>query len=204
MIGHLSAGSVTRTPDDSGESALGNLIADAQRSDPTLVVDGRPVDVAFMNPGGIRADLSSDPQSADNAVTYGAAFSVQPFNNYDVSMDLTGQQILDLLEQQWSGANAGAPKVLQVSGLEYTYRQAAPAGAKVDPASVRIGGAPLDPTATYRVAANSFLADGGDGFSVFEQATDKHFGGLDIDALARYLDAHDPYTAAPLDRIDVQ
>ncbi len=204
VIGHLTSESVTRAPDDSGESALGNLIADAQRTDPTLVVDGRQVDVAFMNPGGIRADLTSDPDRAGNPVTYGAAFSVQPFNNYDVSMDLTGQQIMELLEQQWSGANAGSPRVLQVSGIEYTYREAAPAGAKVDPASVRIGGAPLDPTATYRVAANSFLAGGGDGFSVFEEATDRHFGGLDIDALARYLRAHDPYTAAPRDRIDVR
>jgi 5'-nucleotidase len=203
VIGHLGAESVTREADASGESALGNLIADAQRTDPTLVAGGRQVDVAFMNPGGIRADLVSDPGSPDNAVTYGSAFAVQPFNNYDVSMSLTGRQILSLLEQQWSGANASSPKVLQVSGLEYTWSRTAPAGAKVDPASVQIGGRPLDPAATYRVAANSFLADGGDGFSAFRDATDKHFGGLDIDALARYLSEYDPYSPGPLDRIDV-
>jgi 5'-nucleotidase len=204
VIGHLGAASVTRTPDDSGESALGNLIADAQRADPTLAAGGDPVDVAFMNPGGIRADLVSDPDSPDNAVTYGAAFTVQPFNNFDVAMDMTGQQILELLEQQWSGVNAGAPKILQVSGIEYTYTDASPAGSKVDPTSVRIGGEPLDPAATYRVAANSFLSDGGDGFSVFAEATDKLVGGLDIDALARYLTENDPYTAVPQDRIDIQ
>jgi 5'-nucleotidase len=201
VIGHLGTDTVTRTPDDSGESPLGNLIADAQRTDPSAVADGRAVDVSFMNPGGIRADLAGEDPG--NAVTYGTAFTVQPFNNYVVSMDMTGDQILALLEQQWSGANAGSPKVLQVSGIAYTYRQDARAGSKVDPASVRIGGEPLDPSATYRVAANSFLADGGDGFSVFGEATDKHFGGLDIDALARYLAENDPYSPVPTDRIDV-
>ena len=120
VIGHLaSAAPITRTQDDSGESALGNLIADSQRADPSTVTGGRTAEIAFMNPGGIRTDLT--PKS-DGSVTYGAAFAVQPFNNYVVSMDMTGAQILTLLQQQWSDRNTtAAPKILQVSGITYSY-----------------------------------------------------------------------------------
>lgn len=202
VIGRLAAGTtvVTRTADTSGESPAGNLIADAQKADTTTVVDGRPTEIAFMNPGGIRADLQANTAGE---VTYGAAFSMQPFNNYDVSMDMTGTQILDLLEQQWSGVNAASPKVLQVSGIEYSYSASAPAGAKVARSTVMVNGEPIDEARTYRVTANSFLADGGDGFAAFAQATNKYFGGLDINALAAYLAAHDPYTPQATDRIDV-
>jgi len=114
-----------------------------------------------------------------------------------VSMDMTGQQVLTLLEQQWSGANASAPKILQVSGLTYGYGP----GYTLQPQTVKVNGAAIDPTRTYRVVANSFLSDGGDGFGAFAQATGKFFGGLDIDAFAGYLAAHDPYTPGPTDRI---
>jgi 5'-nucleotidase len=206
VIGHLNGtDQVTRTADDSGESPLGNLIADAQKADTSTVTDGKTPQIAFMNPGGIRADL----QSNNGDVTYGDAFSVQPFNNYDVAMDMTAQQILTLLQQQWSGSNNTVdPKILQVSGITYSYtRQAGAGGAApvytLQPETVKVNGAPLDPAATYRVVANSFLSDGGDGFGAFAQATDKYIGGLDIDAFSRYLSAHDPYTPGPTDRIDV-
>ncbi len=165
--------------------------------------------IAFMNPGGIRADLLADGSSS---VTYGAAFTTQPFNNYDVSMDLTGQQILDLLEQQWVGGNA-APnnKILQVSGISYTWDQSNAPGSKVVVSSVQVDtngdGTPdtaINPTATYRVVCNSFLAGGGDNFSVFAAGTNQYFGGLDIDALSRYLGVNDPYSPAAGNRITTQ
>ncbi len=199
VIGHLSGTTaVTRTNDASGESPLGNLIADAQKADPSTVTGGKTPEIAFMNPGGIRADL----QTTDGSVTYGSAFAVQPFNNYDVSMGMTGQQILTLLDQQWTGANAASPKILQVSGITYSYARSGTAYA-LDRASVRVNGAALDPTRTYRVVANSFLSDGGDGFGAFAQASDKYVGGLDIDAFATFLAAHDPYTPVATDRITV-
>ena len=154
-------------------------------------------------------------------MTYGAAFTVQPFNNYDASFDLTGQQILDLLNEQWNGKNeadaaasdpTGAYKVLQVSGLKYTWDKSE---AAVKDADAIVGdvlidangdgtvedGEKLVKTDTYRVAANAFLADGGDGFSTFTESEDKLLGGQDIDALAAYLKAHDPYTPTATDRI---
>ena len=151
-----------------------------------------------MNPGGIRADL----QTADGSVTYGSAFSVQPFNNYDVSMSMTGSQILTLLDQQWSGTNAGAPKILQVSGITYSYSKAGTTYT-LDPASVRVNGVPIEAARSYRVVANSFLSDGGDGFGAFTGGTEKYFGGLDIDAFSSYLEQHDPYTPVATDRINV-
>jgi 5'-nucleotidase len=202
VIGHLAEGAtvVSRTNDTSGESPLGNLIADAQKADTSTVVDGRAPEIAFMNPGGIRADLQAN---SAGEVTYGAAFATQPFNNYDVSMDLTGAQVLALLEQQWTGVNAASAKILQVSGLEYSWSQSAPAGAKVVRDTVLVNGEPIDEARTYRVTANSFLSDGGDGFGVFAQGTNKYIGGLDIDALAAYLTANSPYTPQGTERIDV-
>lgn len=126
-------------------------------------------------------------------VTYQEAFTVQPFNNYLVSMDLTGQQIYDVLAQQFTGVNATAPKVLQVSkGFSYAWTGS---GQIVD-GSVKLGGVAIDKSATYRVVANSFLSDGGDGFAAFAKGTKKIIGGLDIDGFAAYLEANSPY--APL------
>jgi 5'-nucleotidase len=207
---------VSKTPDvDGGDSPLGNLIADAQKLDDSVTPAGEdePV-IGFMNPGGIRADLLEN----DNGdVTYEAAFTVQPFNNYDVSMDLTGQQILDLLEQQWSGNNDSGKsgnKILQVSGITYqwdtslagdhddTNRAVVPGSVKVDDdgddATPMV---PIQTGSTYRIVCNSFLSDGGDNFGVFAQGTNKYIGGLDIDALADYLTANNPYDITETDRI---
>ena len=202
VIGHLTTESVVRTNDDSLESPLGNLIADAQLADPSVVTGGKTPVVAFMNPGGIRADLLS----TNGEVTFGKAFTVQPFNNFLVSMDMTGTQIKALLEQQFSGVNGPeAPKfkVLQVAGITYTWNPAAPAGSKVVADSIKIAGQPLVDATTYRIVTNNFLSDGGDGFPAFTTATNKFFGGLDIDAFANYLTAHDPYTPVATDRISI-
>lgn len=199
VIGHITTPMVVKTPDDSQESPLGNLIADAQLADASTVTGGKTPVVAFMNPGGIRADL----MATGGAVTFGAAFTVQPFNNFLVSMDMTGTQIKALLEQQFSGVNQAANKVLQVAGITYTYNPAATPGAKVVAGSVKIAGQPLVDGTTYRIVTNNFLSDGGDGFPAFTTATDKFFGGLDIDAFANYLTAHDPYTPGPTDRISI-
>ena len=198
VLGRITA-DVTKAQNPAGESALGDLIADAQLADASVAAKGKPV-VAFMNPGGIRADLGAAPMGGEQPgeVTYQKAFNVQPFNNYLVSMDMTGQQIYDLLGQQFTGPNASAPKVLQVSAA-FSYRWTG-TGTIVD-GSVQLGGKAVDKAATYRVVANSFLSDGGDGFAAFTKATNKVFGGLDIDGFAAYLQAHSPYSPAALTRI---
>ncbi|MDX6360334.1 MAG: 5-nucleotidase [Nocardioidaceae bacterium] len=200
VIGHIAT-DVTAAQSPAGESALGDLIADAHLADPSVVTGGQTPVIAFMNPGGIRTDLTADNSKYGEPtgdVTYEEAFNVQPFNNYLVSMTLTGQQIYDLLAQQVTGANAAARKVLQVSqGFSY---QLGPAGA-VD-GSVKLNGTPIDKATSYRIVTNNFLSDGGDGFPAFTSGTSKYFGGLDIDAFAAYLTAHSPYTPGALTRIN--
>jgi 5'-nucleotidase len=191
---------VTKTQNGAGESQLGDLIADAQLADQSVVTGGEEPVIAFMNPGGIRTDLTfanSTRGEAPGDITYEEAFSVQPFNNYLVSMNLTGKQIYDVLTQQVTAANAGAAKVLQVSdGFTYQLGANGPV-----PGSVKLDGRPIEAAQTYRIVTNNFLSDGGDGFPAFTGGTNKYFGGLDIDAFSDYLSASSPYAPGPLDRI---
>jgi 2',3'-cyclic-nucleotide 2'-phosphodiesterase (5'-nucleotidase family) len=193
---------VTRATNTAGESALGDLIADAQLADGSVVSTFPKPVIAFMNPGGIRADLTyaqtTYPNEKPGDVTYEEAFTVQPFNNYLVSMDLTGKDILDLLKQQVTDKNSGAAnrKTLQVSaGFTYTMT---PSGVVND---AKLNGVAINPSATYRIVTNNFLSDGGDNFPAFKNGTNKYFGGLDIDAFANYLPTVSPYIPLPPTRI---
>jgi len=169
-----AAADITRAQNPAGESALGNLIADGQKWK-------MGTQIAFMNPGGIRAELLA------GEVTWGELFAIQPFSNYMVTMTMTGAQIEQALEQQWVGQGSNI-KMLQISGLTYSWSAAAPVGDKVNPAGILLNGVPLDPAAEYTVAANNFLADGGDNFVVFRDATNKLLTGIvDLDALVEYV-----------------
>lgn len=203
IIGQISA-DITRTANAAGESALGDVIADAQldaTNDPGF---GDAV-VAFMNPGGIRADLiyaGSPAGEGDGNVTYNESFTVQPFGNSLVTMTLSGAQIDTLLEQQFVGCGQTANRILQVSnGFTYAWNASGAACEKVDPASIMINGVTLDPSASYRITVNSFLADGGDNFVVLRSGTDRLGGDVDTDALEKYLTAFAPVSPGPQDRI---
>jgi len=189
-------GSITRdlvrAGGPSGESPLGDVIADAQLA----ATRGAGAQVALTNPGGIRADL---PFAPDGTVTYGTAFAVQPFGNIMQTLTLNGAQLRAVLEQQWQPATT---RVLQVSStLHYSWSGAAPTGAKVS--DLRIDGTPVDPAATYRVSVNNFLAGGGDGFTGFTAGTDVTGGVVDLDALLTYLSAHPRLAPPPADRVTV-
>jgi 5'-nucleotidase len=201
VIGSITA-DITRTANAAGESALGDVIADAQldaTDDPGF---GDAV-VAFMNPGGIRADLtfaSSPAGEGNGVVTYGEAFTVQPFGNSLVTMSLTGAQIDTLLEQQFDNPGVGQMRILQVSeGLTYTWNSAAPTGSKVS--SIAIDGVPVDPATSYRVTVNSFLATGGDNFAILNAGIDRLGGDVDTDALEKYFATHSPVPPGPQNRI---
>ncbi|MBV6701161.1 bifunctional metallophosphatase/5'-nucleotidase [Kitasatospora aureofaciens] len=191
------------------EKPLGDLIADAQLEG-LAPADKGGAQVAFMNPGGIRSDLvyKAAGSEGDGVVTYGKAFTVQPFTNMMQVKTLTGAQLIQLLQQQVSGGNTGAPKILQVSkNLSYTLDMRKTGADRVLVDSVRLNGAPIDPAAKYRVAANEFLATGGDGFPALAAGTDKLVGVSDLEVLVAYLGAHSS-AAAPLkapaqDRIKV-
>ncbi len=155
-----------------GESPLGALIAEAQRR-------AVQADFGFTNPGGIRADLPS------GTLTWADLFAVQPFRDTVVKLAITGQQIYDVLNQQWQAG--GAVRFLQVSGLEYSWSARRTPGDRV--AEVRKDRAPIDRAASYTVAVNGYLAAGGDGFSAFAGARRLAEGPPDVDALAAHIQA---------------
>ncbi len=203
VIGSI-AGDITRTTTPAGESALGDVIADSQLAATRDAAKGSAV-IAFMNPGGIRTDLlASQISGGEQAgqVTYSEAFTVQPFGNSLVTMTLTGQQIDTLLEQQWSGANTVAPRILQVSnGFTYTWDAAKPATDRVNLADIRLNGQSLGATTAYRVTVNSFMAEGGDNFLVLRDGTSRLGGEVDLDALTAYFAASSPVAPGPRNRI---
>jgi 5'-nucleotidase len=203
IIGSITA-DITRTNNQAGESALGDVIADAQLAATAPDGFGNAV-MAFMNPGGIRADLTFNQISGGEAageITYGEAFTVQPFGNSLVPMSLTGAQIDAVLEQQFDNPAAGQNRILQVSnGFTYSWSASAPKGSKVDPATISLNGTPIDLGATYRVTVNSFLADGGDNFTALRDGTDRLGGDVDLDALINYFGDNSPVAPGPQNRI---
>jgi 5'-nucleotidase len=204
VVGAITA-NITRTANSAGESALGDVIADAQLA----YTQTAGAQLAFMNPGGIRADLtyaSSSVGEGDGNVTYGEAFAVQPFNNLVVTQDMTGAQIKAVLEQQWAactppGRSGGATVILQVSAsFTYSYNETLACGSRIS--DMKLNGVAIDPAATYHVTANNFLADGGDSFPAFAVGTNRVFAPLfDVDALAAYLGAGAPVAPGPQNRI---
>ncbi len=173
-----------------GESTLGAVIADAFLAGTSDSSYGnQPAQIAFTNPGGLRSDLSSSL-----AVTFGQLFNVLPFNNSLVSMDLTGAQLLRLLEQQWERPQPAGGRILPVSqGFSYTWDAsqlggAAPGkGQRVVPGSMRLHGEPIALEKSYRVTVNSFMASGGDALSVFKQGLNVQEGENDLVAAKLYF-----------------
>jgi 5'-nucleotidase len=213
VIGSIQ-GDLTRTPSPLGEQPLGDVIADAQLAATAPATLGG-AQVAFMNPGGIRADLRvndiSSGGEAPGEVTYGEAFTVQPFGNSLVTKTMTGAQIRLLLEQQVPGCGGQTQsRTLQISSTMRYERGPAPTSTSPSAAEcaaqigrIWINDVEVTPDATFRVTMNSFLASGGDGFTVFNQGTDSLGGAQDIDAFADYLAAAGAAGVAvpPLNRI---
>ncbi|GGT55364.1 bifunctional metallophosphatase/5'-nucleotidase [Streptomyces purpureus] len=182
------------------EKPLGSLIADAQL-EALAPADKGGAQIAFMNPGGIRSDLAylkSGDEAVDGIVTYGEAFTVQPFTNMMNIVDLPGSQVIAALKQQVSGANEASIRILQVSkGLTYTLDLTKTGADRVVTDSIKLNGVAIDPSKTYRVAMNEFLAGGGDGFPALGTGTNKLVGASDLDVFNAYLAAHST-PSAPL------
>ncbi|GAA1925470.1 bifunctional metallophosphatase/5'-nucleotidase [Microbacterium aoyamense] len=201
VIGSISS-DITRAATPAGESALGDVIADGM----IAYTAAGGAQIALMNPGGIRSDLAfanSPGGEAPGQVTYGEVFTVQPFNNLVVTVSLTGAQLKEVLEQQFTGyLGQTTNRILQVSaGFSYSYSATLPLGSRVS--ALALNGVPIDPAATYRVTTNDFLANGGDGFTNLTAATDRVTApGFDVDSLAAYL-ATGPVAPGPQNRITI-
>lgn len=159
------------------ETQLGNLIADAQ----LFATRDAGAQIALMNNSGVRAPIVPD---ADGTVTFGDIYAAQPFGNALVTKTYTGAQLLALLEQQFDAD--GFVQTFSVSdGFAFSYDMGRPAGSRL--VSATLDGAPIDPGASYRVTMNSFLAAGGDTFTVFAEGTDAVTGPVDLEAMEEYL-----------------
>ncbi len=210
-VGEITA-DITRggTPPGSDrgvESAAGNLVADAQ----LWATEINGAEVAFMNPGGVRSDLtyaSSTAGEGDGVVTYGEAFTFQPFGNFLYSIPMTGDQIVSVLEEQCQPAGSSRAFLhLGVSeGFSYDLATTIDAGTctSVSVTNVQLNGVPLDGGSTYIVTMNSFLADGGDNFGTFATIDPslRVGGGIDLDALTAYLGTEGPIDPPPTDRVN--
>jgi 5'-nucleotidase len=170
-----AAAPITRGLTPAGESALGDLVADAQRA-------ATRADFALMNPGGLRTDIAAGP------ITRGEILTLHPFGNRLVTMTLTGAQLRAVLEEQWPADPNALPRVLKTSGLYYVWDPRRPAGHRVV-AACDAEHRPLDPSRIYRVTANDFLAAGGDEFYALRAGRNEVTGPFDADALAQYLAA---------------
>ena len=178
----IGKAAIDLTRDSSAESNLGDLIADAMR-------ESSGAQIAFQNRGGIRADISAGP------ITLNEVFTVLPFDDNIVSMDLTGEQVREAVEQ--SVGNGGV--ALQVSGLEVVFDLSKPQGERA--VSIRVAGRGLDEHSNYRVATNDFLASGGDRFAVFKAGRNISTGQSLRDAVARYLGDNSPVKPGGTGRI---
>ena len=197
VVGTIT-GSLTRSESDAAESALGDVIADAMLEE-ARAMPGGGADVAFWNPGGLRADLVAPTGGGRTPVTYAALFAVLPFGNELIVKSLTGDALVQVLEEQFG---EDRPRILQISdGFTYAYDSMRPRGERIDRSSVRIGGAPLVPDRRYRVATNSFLWGGGDGFVTLRSGTEPVTVGVDVDIVADYFTQHSPVSPRPRNRI---
>jgi 5'-nucleotidase len=196
-VGWLAA-PVMREPVASGESALGNLIADAQLAAARLPERGG-AQISFMNRGGVRADLVPDAQGV---VRYGQLYAVQPFGNTLEVRSYTGAQLQAVLEQQFnSGTNTVAsPRIMSVSeGFSYRYDLRQEPGQRVT--NLTLHGVPVAATDVLRVALSSYMTGGGDNYSVWTQGTDTVGAGLDLDVFVAYFRSASPVAVAGTDRI---
>jgi 5'-nucleotidase len=157
---------------DAGESALGNLVADAQRA-------SMKADMGFISMGGLRAPIEPGD------ILWGTLAKVHPFGNEVMAVTLTGEQIGRLLQQQWS--NPDRARILQVSGLRFKWDENLPVETRVSGLTDE-SGTPIDPATEYRVAVANFYVTGGDGFTVFDEGTNKVVGPTDLDALVDYIE----------------
>ena len=197
VVGSAS-GFLDRINNEAGESTLGDVVADA-----TLfaAAQSHHARIGFVNSGGIRATITMPAGAAKRDVTFGDLYAIQPFANHVSVVTLTGDEIRQLLEEQFR-TEGQYTRFLQVShGFTYSYRANAPHGGHIVPGSVKLDGRPIASDEPIIVATSDFLVSGGDGFTIFGKGRDPGVVALDIDALVHYFETHSPVAPGPQDRI---
>ncbi len=216
VLGSITANLPNSRADGSCNMLAGNLIADSQLAATQGASSGGAV-MAFMNGGGVRSPgflfANSAANEGDGKVTYGEAFTVQPFGNSLVTLTLTTQNIKDFMEEQFAGCLGQGANTTRFAvpsaGFKYNWDGAQACGARISNITLRTGtgtsastetlvnaaGVVQNPTKTYRVTVNNFMADGGDGYTTLVKGTNRLGGAQDIDALTAYFAANFKTTA---------
>jgi len=185
-IARLAAREVLRATNEAGESAMGDLIADSQLA----ATRALGAQVALMNQGGMRMDITLD--QGQEQVNYGQVATVQPFNNSLTLLTLSGAQLRELLEQQWQDGGMGFYPLQPSSSLTYRFDDSRPKGQRVLADSLMVDGQLVQPEQDYRIVMNSFLAEGGDNFTVLKQARDRLDTGInDLESMIAWLQERD-------------
>ena len=165
-----------------GECAMGNLVADAMLA---RVAD-QGIDVAIANSGGLRASIDAGD------VTMGEVLTVLPFQNTLSTFQVSGEQLMEALENGVSQIEEGAGRFPQVAGMTFTFDASQPAGSRIS--DVMIAGQPLEPEKTYGVVSNNYVRNGGDGYAMFKEAENAYDFGPDLaDVTAEFLAQNAPY-----------
>ncbi len=185
-VARLAAREVLRSTNEAGESAMGDLIADSQLA----ATRALGAQVALMNQGGMRMDISLD--EGQEQVNYGQVAAVQPFNNSLTLLTLSGAQLRELLEQQWQDGGMGFYPLQPSASLTYRFDDSRAKGQRVLAESLMVDGQLVQPQQDYRIVMNSFLAEGGDNFSVLKQARDRLDTGInDLESMIAWLQERD-------------
>ncbi|HEY3300706.1 MAG TPA: bifunctional metallophosphatase/5'-nucleotidase [Methylophilaceae bacterium] len=207
-IANVVIGSITKAMPNASNAACnsdnGQMLADAQLA-ATAPAQFGGAQIAFMNRGGVRADFtfpSSTAGEGDGNVTYGEAYTVQPFGNSLVTMTINAQDLKNVLEQQFAGCRGQSTTATRImhhsAGFKYSWDGSKSCDARISNVTLTDAGGVVDtivdangvvanPTKTYRVTVNNFMATGGDGFTTFLNGTNLLGGAQDIDALSAYL-----------------
>jgi 5'-nucleotidase/UDP-sugar diphosphatase len=168
------------------ECAMGNLVADAMLDR----VKDQGVSIAITNGGGLRASIDAGD------VSMGEVLTVLPFQNTLSTFQVSGQTVIDALENGVSQIEEGGGRFPQVAGLTFSVDPGQPAGSRVSNVMVMSGGAwtAIDPAATYGLVSNNFVRGGGDGYKMFRDAANAYDYGPDLaDVTAEYLAQNAPY-----------
>ena len=193
-VGRIT-GKIERSAGEAGESAMGNLVTDAMKANAERLTAER-IDVAFMNPGGLREDLA---YGTNGIVTYADVFAVQPFDDTIAIMTLTGRELEMLLSQQF---RPDRNLILQVSdGFSYAWSKDENGLGKLVGGSVQVHGQPLQPQSEYRIAVTNFLSSGGDGFPAFKLGRRRTLADTTTRAIEAWFAQHSPVSATPRTRI---
>ncbi|WP_144794391.1 5'-nucleotidase C-terminal domain-containing protein [Kocuria palustris] len=206
ITGDITTAFVGQTRDDrQNESALGNLVGESIRSE---LAGSHGVDIGVINPGGLRNEFhyADDPDEvidgdADGVVTEAEINNVLPFANNLNTVELTGAQFRQALEQQWQpeGSSRAFLHLGLSDNVQYTMDESRPVGERIT--SVTVDGEPLDPAATYTIGSVSFLLEGGDGFTAFSDGSDPvDTGRIDREAFQQHMSSQTAPIAPQFDR----